>query len=70
MSCLLLAYSSYAVPMQLSFWSNDDPCNPFPTLYIDIFVDTFFMVPPPPFSEPRQRYSPLSNALSPLVVSI
>ncbi len=44
MSCLLLAYSAYAVPMQLSFWDREDPCNPFPTLYIDIFVDTFFMV--------------------------
>jgi hypothetical protein len=46
MSCLLLAYSAYAVPMQLSFWDREDPCNPFPTLYIDIFVDTFFMVRP------------------------
>ncbi len=44
MSCLLLAYSAYAVPMQLSIWNNDDPCNPFPTLYIDLFVDSFFMV--------------------------
>ena len=44
MSCLLLAYSSYAVPMQLSFWDREDPCNPFPTLYIDIFVDSFFIV--------------------------
>jgi hypothetical protein len=44
MSCLLLAYSAYAVPMQLSFWDREDPCNPFPTLYIDIFVDSFFLV--------------------------
>jgi hypothetical protein len=42
--CLLLAYSAYAVPMQLSFWDREDPCNPFPTRYIDIFVDTFFIV--------------------------
>ncbi len=43
-SCLLLAYSAYVVPMQLSFWITDDLCNPFPTLYSDVFVDTYFMV--------------------------
>ena len=44
LSCLLLAYSAYVVPMQLSFWITDDLCNPFPTLYSDILVDTYFMV--------------------------
>ena len=44
LSCLLLAYSAYVVPMQLSFWITDDLCNPFPTLYSDAVVDTYFMV--------------------------
>ncbi len=44
MSCLLLAYSAYVVPMQLSFWITDDPCDPFPTLYTDVVVDIYFMV--------------------------
>jgi hypothetical protein len=44
LSCLLLAYSAYVVPMQLSFWITDDLCNPFPTLYSDIVVDTYFLV--------------------------
>ncbi len=44
LSCLLLAYSAYVVPMQLSFWITDDLCNPFPTLYSDIFVDSYFLV--------------------------
>ncbi len=43
-SCLLLGYSAYVVPMQLSFWITDDLCNPFPTLYSDVVVDTYFMV--------------------------
>jgi hypothetical protein len=29
---------------QLSFWVNDNPCYTFPTLYCDIFVDSFFLV--------------------------
>jgi hypothetical protein len=29
---------------QLSFWMNDDACTSFPTLYFDVFVDTFFLV--------------------------
>ena len=44
LSCLLLAYTAYVVPMQLSFWITDDLCNPFPTLYSDVLVDTYFMV--------------------------
>jgi hypothetical protein len=44
LSCMLLAYSAYVVPMQLSFWITDDLCNPFPTLYSDALVDTYFIV--------------------------
>ena len=43
-SCVFLIYSAYVVPMQLSFWITDDLCNPFPTLYSDVLVDTYFMV--------------------------
>ncbi len=44
-SCLFLSYSAYVVPMQLSFWINDDdPCQSFSTLYSDIVVDTYFLV--------------------------
>ena len=31
---------------QICFWSYDDPCNVFPTLFFDVFVDAFFVVPP------------------------
>ncbi len=44
LSCLLLAYTAYVVPMQLSFWISDDICDPFPTLYSDVLVDSYFMV--------------------------
>ncbi len=44
LSCLLLAYSAYVVPMQLSFWITDDVCDPFPTLYTDVVVDVYFLV--------------------------
>ena len=44
LSFVFLAYSAYVVPMQLSFWANRDPCDPFPTLYFDLVVDTYFLV--------------------------
>jgi hypothetical protein len=25
-------------------WNYNDPCNAVPTLYIDVFVDSFFLV--------------------------
>ena len=28
-------------------WDYDDPCNKFPTLYFDVYVDAFFVVTPP-----------------------
>jgi hypothetical protein len=33
------------VPFQICVWDYSDPCNMFPTLHFDVFVDTFFMVP-------------------------
>ena len=44
LSCSFLAYSGLVVPMQLSFWLTENPCNPYPTLYSDVVVDTYFMV--------------------------
>jgi hypothetical protein len=40
----LLLYTAVIVPIQLFLWSYDDPCNTFPTLYFDIYVDLFFLV--------------------------
>ena len=40
---------------QLSFWVSDNPCYTFPTLYFDVFVDTFFLV--------RPQHRPLRNVL-------
>ena len=33
---------------QLSFWNQDDPCVPLPTLDFDTLVDTYFLVRPAP----------------------
>ena len=43
-SALLLLYSAVVVPFQICMWDYTDPCNTFPTLRFDMFVDTFFMV--------------------------
>ena len=43
-SAWLLVYTAMVVPIQLCMWNYDDPCNMFPTLYFDVFVDIFFMV--------------------------
>jgi hypothetical protein len=40
----LLAYTAIIVPVQLCLWSYEDPCNIFPTLFFDVFVDSFFLV--------------------------
>jgi hypothetical protein len=32
------------VPFQICVWDYSDPCNLFPTLQFDMFVDVFFMV--------------------------
>ena len=42
-STLLLLYSVFLVPVQLSFWDNPDPCVVYPSLYFDMFADAFFV---------------------------
>ncbi len=44
-SAILLLYSAAVVPFQICMWDYSDPCNIFPTLQFDMFVDSFFMVP-------------------------
>jgi hypothetical protein len=44
-SAVLLLYSAVVVPFQICMWDYSDPCNIFPTLQFDMFVDTFFLVP-------------------------
>ena len=44
MSAMLLIYTAVIVPVQICMWNYDDPCNMFPTLFFDVFVDAFFMV--------------------------
>ncbi len=41
---ILLLYTAVVVPVQIFVWSYDNPCNKFPTLYLDNFVDAFFIV--------------------------
>ena len=41
---LLLIYSSVIIPPQLCLWNYDNSCSMFPTLYFDVFVDSFFLV--------------------------
>ena len=41
---VLLVYSAVIIPPQLCLWNYDDPCKMFPTLYFDVFVDSFFLV--------------------------
>jgi hypothetical protein len=43
-SAILLLYSAAVVPFQICMWDYSDPCNIFPTLQFDMFVDSFFMV--------------------------
>ena len=39
-----LLYTAVAVPAQIFLWDYSESCNTFPTLYIDIVVDSFFLV--------------------------
>ena len=41
---VLLVYSVFLVPFQLSFWDNQDPCVVYPSLYFDMFADACFVV--------------------------
>jgi hypothetical protein len=43
-SGLLLLYTALVVPVQMLLWDYSNPCRMFPTLYLDILVDTFFLV--------------------------
>jgi hypothetical protein len=61
LSCLFLVYSAYVVPMQLSFWMRDNPCDPYETLYTDLVVDTFFLV-----SDSPSRHALTHRPLIPL----
>ena len=45
LSGFLLLYTSAVVPVQICLWDYDDPCNIFPTLFFDVAVDSFFLVP-------------------------
>ena len=42
----LLVYTALVVPVQLSLWRDEDVCDPFPTLYFDTVIDSFFLVLP------------------------
>jgi hypothetical protein len=44
MSAVLLLYTAIVAPVQICLWSYEDPCNKFPTLYFDVYVDIFFLV--------------------------
>jgi hypothetical protein len=43
-SGVFLLYSSIVVPFQIFMWDYSDACNLFPTLLLDVGIDTFFMV--------------------------
>jgi hypothetical protein len=42
----LLFYTAMVVPVQIFMWDYSNPCNMFPTLYLDVGVDIFFLVCP------------------------
>ena len=44
LNALFLLYTATIVPVQIMLWDYTDPCNRFPTLYLDLGVDTFFLV--------------------------
>ncbi len=43
-SGLLLLYTALLSPVQVCMWDYSDPCNTFPTLGFDVFIDCFFVV--------------------------
>jgi hypothetical protein len=43
-SGLLLVYTALVVPIQMLLWDYSNQCKMFPTLYIDMIVDCFFLV--------------------------
>ena len=44
LNALFLLYTAILSPAQIFLWDNDDDCNMFPTLYLDLCIDSFFMV--------------------------
>jgi hypothetical protein len=55
LNALLLVYTGVIAPLQICLWTYDDPCNKFPTLFFDVFVDCFFLVRQPPGVAQRIR---------------
>jgi hypothetical protein len=45
-NAIFLVYTGALAPLQICLWNYEDPCNAFPTLYFDVFVDSFFLVAP------------------------
>jgi hypothetical protein len=43
-SGISLLYTAVVVPAQIFLWDYSDPCNTFPTLFLDIIIDSFFLV--------------------------
>jgi hypothetical protein len=46
-SAVLLLYTAVVAPVQIFLWDYSNPCEHFPTLYLDILVDSFFLVDMP-----------------------
>ena len=45
LSGTFLLYTAVISPAQIFLWESDETeCKVFPTLYFDLFVDTFFIV--------------------------
>jgi hypothetical protein len=44
LSGISLLYTAVVVPAQIFLWDYSDPCNTFPTLFLDVAVDSFFLV--------------------------
>jgi hypothetical protein len=43
-NAIFLIYTAIISPAQIFLWDNEDDCNTFPTLFLDLCVDSFFMV--------------------------
>lgn len=61
----MLLYTAAIVPFQICLWNYDDPCNKFPSLYFDVFVDTFFLVTASPLRAPNTSRLLRSTSHSP-----
>ena len=43
-SGMFLLYTAIVVPVQMFMWDYTDPCHTFPTLFADVFIDSYFLV--------------------------